>query len=350
MNNLDDYNELLLQLYELAITASPQTFQTATLKLVEQIVGFDRAWWGIMAPSGGGFDLCSSHRYELPDEFETQWEAIKSDDSLARDAHWKPRTTINFDEKGLRSTPGLAELNEGHDLRHALCTSIYLRDRKSFLFISLFRSGSRAKAFGVEDVKMKQLMTPHLYAAWRANLLADLQRKEPGGKFSNKAAAFVDRRGMIVCANSSFATMLSEKWPSWGGRRLPATLFEALRLEPTSSHTQTHDLRVGWRQEGGLICLEVGRSSPIDKLTPREREIAEYFAQAQSYKEIAIRTSLSPLTVRHHLRTIYSKLEIEDKAQLVRLIDKFQDGISVSANSYVAPATNSSGTDFLGLM
>ncbi len=349
MNDIESCNDLLLELYQAAITLSPESFQTIALRLVDQAIGFDRAWWGIMAQKGSGFDLHSSHRYELPHAFETQWEAIKNDDSLARDAHSKPRTTIHFDEKGLRSTRGLAELNDGHDLRQALCTSAFLPDRKSFLFVSLFRSGVRTRTFKAREIALKQLLTPHLYACWRANLLAELQRRQLGNNWNKRGVAFVDRQGTIVCTDASFAALLSERWPAWRGRRLPKMLMDAFVSPDASSKRKCLDLNVEWLQTGGLFRFEVRCASALDRLTPREREIAEYFAQAQSYKEIAARTSLAPSTVRHHLRAIYAKLDISDKAQLVRLVDH-DGGLSSrqGSGSSALPDAGFAGFDFLG--
>ncbi|HTJ03125.1 MAG TPA: helix-turn-helix transcriptional regulator [Methylovirgula sp.] len=348
MNHIESCSNLLLELYQAAITTSPESFQTTALRLVDQAIGFDRAWWGIMAQKGSGFDLHSSHRYELPDAFETQWEAIKSDDSLARDAHGKPRTTIHFDEKGLRSTPGLAELNDGHDLRQALCTSAFLPDRKSFLFVSLFRSGVRTRTFKQHEIALKQLLTPHLYACWRVNLLAELQRHQFGNNLNKRGVAFVDRQGTIVCTDASFAALLTERWPAWRGPRLPKMLMDAFVSRDASSNRECLDLHVAWIQTGGLYRFEIRCASALDRLTPREREIAEYFAQAQSYKDIAARTALAPSTVRHHLRTIYAKLDISDKAQLVRLVDNNGGSSNRQRSGSALPDDGFAGFDFLG--
>ena len=50
------------------------------------------------------------------------------------------------------------------------------------------------------------------------------------------------------------------------------------------------------------------------------RFIARLFSWGLSYKEIARSLNLSPNTIRTHLQTVYSKLEITDKAQLVALV------------------------------
>jgi two-component system, NarL family, nitrate/nitrite response regulator NarL len=55
----------------------------------------------------------------------------------------------------------------------------------------------------------------------------------------------------------------------------------------------------------------------IASLTAREREVIALVAQGQSNKAIAARMKISDNTVRHHLTSIFSKLEITDRLALV---------------------------------
>ncbi len=57
-----------------------------------------------------------------------------------------------------------------------------------------------------------------------------------------------------------------------------------------------------------------------EALSNREREVAEAYAEGQSYKEIARSLNLSPATVRTHLRTVYRKLEVTSKLELVQAL------------------------------
>lgn len=349
MTELIICNELLANLYQAAIMVTPHLFQKTVLEHLDRVIGFDRAWWGIMSRGQSGFELHSSYRFELPPEFEEHWQIIKDDDSLAHDAHTKPRTTIHFNEKALHSTPGLAELNTGHDLRQALCTSAFLPDQKSFLFISLFRSGARARPFTQEEVNLKQLLTPHLYTCWRTNLLSEIERSRSSNKANASASAFVDRQGMIVCAESSFGDIVAKEWPNWKGRQLPNQLLEMMNL-PKSTPTKRHpNFYLDKCQVGGLSRLDIRLPTLMDRLSNREREVARGFAKAHSYKEIAIQTKLAPATVRHYLRIIYEKLDINDKAELVRIVDKYDS--SVNANKETETSAKSAlarDFDFLG--
>lgn len=316
------HNDLLADLYQSAISVPPESFQDSVFKQMDRVIGFDRAWWGIMSHNRDSFDLYSSYRHELPLEFEEHWQEVRNDDALAVDAHSQPRTTIRFDEKALHSTPGLASLNTEHDLRHALCTSVFLPDRQSFLFISLFRSGSDARPFNSDEVYLKQLLTPHLYSCWRTNLYADIERSRHANKSKDVASAFIDRNGRIIYADSAFGDLIAERWPTWNGRDIPIQLLETRSTSKNSSGKKSIGLFVSQQYAGGLLRLDIRKSSLIDKLANREREIARYFALGHSYKEIALLTKLSPATVRHYLRVIYEKLEINDKAELVRMMGR----------------------------
>ena len=52
-------------------------------------------------------------------------------------------------------------------------------------------------------------------------------------------------------------------------------------------------------------------------LSRRELEVARHYSRGQSYKEIARELDVAPSTIRNHLASIYQKLEINSKAQLV---------------------------------
>jgi two-component system nitrate/nitrite response regulator NarP len=52
---------------------------------------------------------------------------------------------------------------------------------------------------------------------------------------------------------------------------------------------------------------------PVDRLTPREREIMELIALGLSDKDISPRLQISPRTVKTHLGNIYEKLEVRNR-------------------------------------
>jgi DNA-binding NarL/FixJ family response regulator len=65
----------------------------------------------------------------------------------------------------------------------------------------------------------------------------------------------------------------------------------------------------------------------IAKLTKREREIISLVAEGLKNKEIADRLFISSATVRHHLSSIFAKLEIGDRLKLI--VFAFRHGLAV---------------------
>ena len=59
-----------------------------------------------------------------------------------------------------------------------------------------------------------------------------------------------------------------------------------------------------------------GKQTPlVDDLTPRETEVLELLAKAQSNKDIAEALTLSEKTVKNHINNIFAKLHVCDRSQ-----------------------------------
>jgi DNA-binding NarL/FixJ family response regulator len=74
----------------------------------------------------------------------------------------------------------------------------------------------------------------------------------------------------------------------------------------------------------GSVLEEMTQSPEIDPqqakiatLTEREREVIELIAQGLKNKQIGERLFISETTVTHHLTSIFSKLEVSDRLELV---------------------------------
>lgn len=64
----------------------------------------------------------------------------------------------------------------------------------------------------------------------------------------------------------------------------------------------------------------------IDSLTNREREVISLIGEGLKNKQIAERLFISETTVRHHLTSIFSKLDVVDRVEL--LIYAFRHGLA----------------------
>jgi DNA-binding NarL/FixJ family response regulator len=68
------------------------------------------------------------------------------------------------------------------------------------------------------------------------------------------------------------------------------------------------------------------RSSAVDHLTDREREVLLLIARGRSNQEISTDLSISPETVKSHVKHIFAKLGVRDRAQAV--IAAYESGLA----------------------
>ena len=61
-----------------------------------------------------------------------------------------------------------------------------------------------------------------------------------------------------------------------------------------------------------------GENRPLDRLTPRHREILQMIAEGNTTKEIAITLHLGVKTIESHRMQLMHRLDIHDIAGLVR--------------------------------
>jgi DNA-binding NarL/FixJ family response regulator len=72
---------------------------------------------------------------------------------------------------------------------------------------------------------------------------------------------------------------------------------------------------------GDVRALPVSASaaSPVDRLSPREREVLQLLAEGRSMKEIAARLAIAERTVAFHKYRLMDKLALRTTAELVQL-------------------------------
>ncbi len=66
-------------------------------------------------------------------------------------------------------------------------------------------------------------------------------------------------------------------------------------------------------------------SDPLSKLTTREHEILENVAAGLSNKRIALELKLQEKTVKHHMTSILSKLNVSNRTEAAMLLRDSRD-------------------------
>jgi len=95
-------------------------------------------------------------------------------------------------------------------------------------------------------------------------------------------------------------------------------LLEAIRKAHEGEIWLNQELLANLLETGGVSKVPNKKIGPAnDSLTPREIEVISMIGKGLKSKIIADRLSISEATVRHHLSSIYGKLGVEDRLNLI---------------------------------
>lgn len=83
------------------------------------------------------------------------------------------------------------------------------------------------------------------------------------------------------------------------------------------SPTIARQLLVRWRGRGAPPAVVAATAPEGDALSPRETEVLNLIARGFTYAEVAARTGVLLSTVQSHVRNIYGKLDVHNKAEAV---------------------------------
>jgi DNA-binding CsgD family transcriptional regulator len=313
----DTLSGLLLELFAGCHELPMQAFLPHALAVVQRRLPFDSAWWAMSTVAGEQHDIHASYVQGLPSNMHELWLSIQQDDVIGHAVLAQPGRTLNFTPKEVDRTEGSRWLARTTGFRHVLCTVNTHPIIGQQHFLALSRHDER-RSFDERERRLKELLMPHLNATLDINRISELRRLHAQGDARRHPMAVVDRLGAIHHAEPAFVDQLRQHWSRWWGPRVPTPLLESLtRGDDTLTHGE---VTVRWSWVGDLALMEISPHSPMDLLSPREREVAIRFAGGASYKEVASALSLAPATVRHHLRTVYSKLGVADKTGLVKMV------------------------------
>jgi DNA-binding CsgD family transcriptional regulator len=312
------FGAFLLDLYRLAREAPLAEFQRRVLDRLSEVLPFSGAWWGMTRMDR---ELHSSFPYQMPAGYADYWYRIRDHDLLADIVLAVPGVTVHLSNEQISADPVFARFCAEYGTRQSLCTLLKNPTLNLATFLSLYRDRD-VPQFTAAERLFKQLVMPHLWAAWTSNWIAQIASVEAHGLSGRMALAIADQKGLLHAAEPRFSEVIQLEWPQWQGPELPRALLESMR-SGTPVEGRHGIMRV--RPVSGLYLVEARERSPLDRLTPRELTIAQRFGSGKSYKEIAAALPVSPATVRAHLRAIYSKLEISDKTELANLLSQHSE-------------------------
>ena len=274
---------------------------------LSRIVGFDAAWcgWADMVPPV--VDIIGTTTLNLPGDYVAFWNDIKHDDLLAGDVKAMSdagRQWAQYDRDGTRQTEGMMALSDRYGLRKLSVVTRPVNALRPQLFISAYRGDGSAQALNRRELTFLACALDHMQAVLD-------QSEDPDGA---ALRLLVDRRGRPVAGSSAAL----ELW--MGSRAAPQAGHRAEGFAQVLHRRGLRAVHSPTPVAGGHVLTELRllpeRSS--DRLTAREREIADLIAEGQTHKEIARALGLAPAPIRNQTARIYAKVGVSSRAALTR--------------------------------
>ena len=189
--------------------------------------------------------------------------------------------------------------------------------------------------FSPSDAGALEVLVPLFIQATRARRRAEERSREIAA-----LRAIGDVRGAVLVFDCERRRVVSicgpDKGAAWapssgGSLRSILKVLTCLVLAPGESEVKT-PVRIGSavilsvvpiaERDGGKPRYVAAHVAPVepasDKLSPREREVANLLVEGYSNVNIAALCGLSPNTVRTFMRRLYAKLGVFNRADLVR--------------------------------
>ncbi|QXI26213.1 helix-turn-helix transcriptional regulator [Pseudomonas vanderleydeniana] len=308
------FSNALLDIQRLAHDQSVEHFHDAMLARLQGLIAFDKAWWGRAALIDGMLEEHRNHLFHLQADYLQDWRCIREDDITLPVTHSHPGQAVIID---MHSTEGLRWLGARHGIQELLCVMVIDPLTQLSEHLALYRNPGQPRFSDTDRMLLDHVM-PHLAAAISANQIRTLiAQRESLDSPHNLALAVCDRKGTLQCAERGFIERWLGCFAQWSGPNLPIAISEG---EQTLGALQLTITRAG-----DLFVLAARPRTPLQCLSPREYDVAQGFGEGKTYKEVARELGLAPNTVRHHIRTIYTKLGVKDKARIAQLLRAMPD-------------------------
>lgn len=319
---MDALLKFVLELYRLAQETPVTEFPDLALLMLKAVVPFQSATWS-EAELTTKVEILSVHLHNEPDEVRTRFSSLNA--KHTRRVHLAARQPgrASILNDALTYYGGRDEVamraymrQYGHD-RNLLITDLHQ-------WLSLYRPRS-SHEYTEQETATIDLLWAHLAEAMtinRALALGDQIADRPARQ--GAVRALIDRKGVFLHSSTRFLELLRLDWPDWSEQRIPPALLAEL-LRGQGARGMEH-VEIDAQAFGAALLLTARQVSPCQRLSPRELVVAREFGKGKSYKIIARDLQLAPATVRNMLQKTYRKLDIDNKAALVRLFEHERRG------------------------
>jgi DNA-binding CsgD family transcriptional regulator len=310
----DPADRAIARLYRSALSVPAEDFRAWALEQLRSVVPFDGALWGSGVTSHMRFHTVTV--VGLPPEFPQALETTTAINPLI------PRILQNLDNPvDMASVLPDAEFFASEIYARAfrpfgitrILSTGHLDPRSGlYSLVTLYRRDP-ARGFSEVEKAQQRRLTYHLFNAGSHAFFLHLARthteRPPGA-----GAAVVDGSGAYHEATVHFLDLIEERFGTRNPQALPFDLPEP------GQTLAVQDLMLRCEPLGDLLLLTLWPAGPLDRLTPREREIVFCVAQGLSFKQAAKKIGVAPSTVANHLYRVYRKLGVYSRTELAGLV------------------------------
>jgi len=311
MQKLSKY---LLRLSQGALEKPAYEFQDWSLTETKKLIPFDSCVWGKGSWVNDTPTIHNVHLHNLAGNFVESWMRYQHEDKLTRDVTQHSNRTFNVDVARDYKNTDIYNIHcKNFFIEHIISTGSIDPDTHILNSLVLYRSDIK-NPFTEEERTLKEILFQHLIEASRINWLTNLPNMFSAYQRSSfNALASCNSVGILHIAMPSFVEICRKEWKSWKGPFLPA---EVLAKIGEDQIYLGEFIAISIFKIHEITLLRARERAPADQLGSRELEIARQISEGIDYKTIALNMGISPSTVKSHTTNIYSKLGINDKAQL----------------------------------
>lgn len=184
------------------------------------------------------------------------------------------------------------------------------------------------------DLDTLQRAGGHLIEAGSLTLSLLLERDEwltAMGRTSRGPAALIDSQGRYYARSAAFTALLSA---SFGEAATQTALPVALPpLNERGDSLRAGPLMLRLSPLAGLWLVHARHPRALDALSPREQQVARALSEGKTFKRIAQQLRLSASTVANHTASIYRKLGIYRREELLTLMRQGNDAVDRRSRS-----------------
>ena len=171
--------------------------------------------------------------------------------------------------------------------------------------------------------EIKRLAAFLIHADWMHRQI--VQTRMSGALRKIDGQAILDQAGQIMSCDDAFTDLMGNGYPQWTGTDLPVAID--WNTASGRSGQALNGLKLFASRLGEFVQVRLCRAQSHDNLSPREIEVAKLIARGRTFKEAARELSLAPSTVSTHLYSLYNKLEIKGRSELIDWLSAQRDWI-----------------------